>query len=363
MARPMRVLSVDGGGIRGVIPASVLTEIERIVQDREGPDARLVDYVDLVAGTSTGAIIVGLLVLPVGDGPDGRDRFSIRSAQDILDFYLNQGPVLFRRTLGDRIRRAGALFDERYGSAGFLRVLDETVGPTRDVMLSELARPTVITTYNATTGQPYFFKQHRALEPEGRDFTLHDVARATAAAPTYFETVDVRADGEALGACVDGGVFANNPTMCAYAEARGYFGYGVADMAILSLGTGSSLKSYTYEQMRNWGVTRWMKPVLDMMMAGSERATDYQIRQIFETVSPDAPETQYLRLQANLGDEPDSVAEMDNVTPANLDRLVAIGREVVDQNREAIERFVDTQLLGPSEPATTTGASSRTEGP
>jgi patatin-like phospholipase/acyl hydrolase len=250
------------------------------------------------------------------------------------------------------VRRAGALIDERYGPSGFNRVLDETIGPRGgpELMLSELSKPTVIPTYNATTGNPYFFKQHRARSG-GRDFTVRDVALATAAAPTYFETAQVLSDQGELGACVDGGVIANNPTMCAYAEAHSFFGFGAADMAVLSLGTGSSLESYTYKQMRNWGVTKWMKPVLDMMMAGAERATDYQVRQIFGTLGEDAVSAQYLRLQADLGPEPSSVGKMDNVTPANLRRLVEIGKELAEENRESIERFIDTQILGPPGPS------------
>ena len=83
-------------------------------------------------------------------------------------------------------------------------------------MLSDLVRPTVITTYNATTGAPYFFKQHEAASG-GHDFALRDVVLATASAPTYFEPVAVVSGDCEVGACVDGGVFANNPAMCAYA--------------------------------------------------------------------------------------------------------------------------------------------------
>jgi patatin-like phospholipase/acyl hydrolase len=352
----MRVLSIDGGGIRGVIPASMLAEVERMIQDREGPEARLGDYFDLVAGTSTGGIIAGLLVLPEVDrtAEGGRQGWHvIRTAQDVVQFYLTYGATLFRRSLGQRVRRVGGLADERYGPTGFNQVLDEILGPRDgpgpELMLSDLARPTVISTYNATSGNPYFFKQHRAELPGGLDFALRDVALATAAAPTYFETADVMSDQGELGACVDGGVVANNPAMCAYAEANGFFGHGPEDIAVLSLGTGSSLKNYTYEEMKNWGVTRWMKPVLDMMMAGSSRAVDYQLRQVFD-IAPGADDAQYLRLQADLGPEEPSVAKMDNVDPDNLWRLVEIGRELVDTNRESLERFVDAQILGPPEP-------------
>ena len=139
------------------------------------------------------------------------------SAQDLLDFYLEYGPGLFKLSPAERVKRLGGLIDERYSSAGFNKALDSRLGregSASEPMLSHLLRPTVITTYNASTGVPYFFKQHRAAEADGRDFSLRDVALATSAAPTAFETVDVRSNRDHLGACVDGGLYANNPTMC-----------------------------------------------------------------------------------------------------------------------------------------------------
>lgn len=346
MAKRMRMLSVDGGGIRGLIPAAILVEVEAILRQREGPDARLADYFDLFAGTSTGGIIAGLMILP--------DRSPVKTTQDIVDFYLKQGPVLFRSSVGEKLLRGGGLTDERYSSAGFNQALDETIGvsdgSSPEMMLSELTKPTVITTFNATTGRPYFFKAHRA-GVDGLDFSVRSVALATAAAPTYFEAANVESDQGPFGSCVDGGVFANNPAMCAYAEARGHFGYGAKDMAILSLGTGKSVKKYSHDDMRDWGVTQWLKPMLDMMLGGSDSAVDYQVRQIFETLGDDAGQHQYVRAQADLKGEPRTVQKMDNTSPENLARLVEIGRQVAEQQRESLEHFVDTQLLGPVEDA------------
>ena len=344
----MRILSIDGGGIRGVLAASVLVEVERIIQSRK-QDARLCDYFDLFAGTSAGGLISGLLLLP--------DKASVASktdpprpamsAQEVLDFYLEFGPSLFKMPLTERIRRLGGLADERYSSAGFNAALDSKLGqPGSELMLSDLIRPTVISTYNASTGSPYFFKQHRTTDQGGNDFTLRDVALATSAAPTAFETVNVMSNEESIGGCVDGGLFANNPTMCGYAEAAGYFGHSAKDMAILSIGTGAAANFYEYDKMRNWGVLRWIGPMFEMMIAGSSSVVDYQIRQIFETLGPGMVDRQYLRLQADLSRESRSTKKMDNARRANLYQLVEIGVRLVDSRRPEIERFIDGQLLG-----------------
>ena len=366
--KKMRMLSIDGGGIRGVIPASVLVEVERIIQDRD-KDAQLADCFDLFAGTSAGGLISGLLLMPERSDnrstatppPEQRRRTEMlpesrcaarkpaMSAQDLLDFYLEYGPGLFKVSPAERIKRLGGLIDERYSSAGFNRALDSRLGKkgsSSEPMLSHLLRPTVITTYNAGNGVPFFFKQHTAVKAGGRDFSLRDVALATSAAPTAFETVDLRSNIDHLGASIDGGLFANNPTMCGYAEAHGYFGHTANDIAILSLGTGVSHQTYEYEKMRNWGAASWVQPIFEMMIAGSSNVVDYQIRQIFHTVGDDVPDHQYLRLQADLSRESESTKKMDNASPANLDRLVDIGRELVHSRRAELEQFIDSQLLG-----------------
>ena len=346
MAGKMRILSIDGGGIRGLIPAAILAELEQMLIDRSGnPQARLMDHFDLVAGTSTGGLIACLLLLPDPDSPDPEAPQGLRSARDVVDFYQTNAFALFKRSTFQKVRRTGAILDERYGSKGIREVLDDTLG--RDLRnqpkLADLIRPTVIPTWDATSSSPYFFKQHMAREVSGLNFPVRSVALATSAAPTVFETAEVLYQGQAR-ACVDGGVFASNPAMCAYAEAHSHFGLGAKDMAILSLGTGRMSQSFTHKQMRNWGVARWVKPVLDMMMEGSARTVDYQVRQIFSTLG-ESGQDQYLRLQPVLSGAEPAVAKMDNVKPKNLQRLISIGKEQFDRDRAALERFVDTQLL------------------
>ena len=349
-SKKMRILSVDGGGIRGVIAASVLAEVERIIQQRkEDSDARLCDCFDLFAGTSAGGLISGLLLLPDIDtvaSSEGAPRPAM-SAREVLDFYLEFGPSLFRLSPTERIKRLGGLLDERYTYEGFNAALDSKLGRTgSELMLSQLLRPTVISTYNASTGAPYFFKQHRTTDDDGHDFTLRDVALATSAAPTAFETVNVKSNRGRIGACVDGGLFANNPTMCGYAEAVGHFGRSAKDIAILSVGTGAAADTYEWDKMRNWGVARWVAPMFEMMISGSSAVVDYQIRQIFETLGPGMVDRQYLRLQADLSRESRAAKKMDNARRANLNRLVEIGAQLVDSRRPEIERFIDGQLLG-----------------
>lgn len=352
MRKTMRVLAIDGGGIRGLIPASVLVEVEHIIKRYEGPDARLIDYFDLFAGTSTGGLIAGLLLLP---GAEGDPKMT---AVDVREFYRVQASTMFHRSLRQRVLSVGALAGAKYSPEGFNRALDAALGRARGSsrpMLSDLLRPTLITTFDVARNRPYFFKQHWSAQPEGLDFSLRDVALATAAAPTFFETAIVTPSTGAPFACVDGGLFATNPTMCGYAEARNVAGVGAADMAILSLGTGSVRRTYDHTDMRQWGALRWLKPLLEMMSLGAVDVVDFQTRQIFDTLGLDASRAQYLRLQPDLSSEEPSTRRMDNARPDNLRRLVEIGTEIAgrrpDHDTEStLERFVRTQLIGRDEP-------------
>ena len=119
---------------------------------------------------------------------------------------------------------------------------------------------------------PYFFKSRKARE-EGEDFTLAEVARATSAAPTYFEPFEL--EGQAL---VDGGVFAANPAMCAVAEVLRF--QPAAEIALLSLGTGQRTRKRSFAEVHDWGLVEWAKPILDVVFDGASDAVDYQLRHV-----------------------------------------------------------------------------------
>src|SRR5215210_2814838 len=195
MAERVRVLSIDGGGIRGIIPALVLAELER----RAG--RRTFELFDLIAGTSTGGIVACAVCAP-----------DPLPASELVKLYEEEGPEIFDRSLFQRIRSAEGLLDEKYDDAALDRALERFLGMKR---LAETKPDLIVPAYDTALPGPYFFKSSKAREtPESDDFPLSIVARATSAAPTYFEPVE---SGER--SLVDGGVFATNPAMCALAEA------------------------------------------------------------------------------------------------------------------------------------------------
>ena len=236
-----RVLSIDGGGIRGVIPARILAEIE----DRT--NCRICDLFDLIAGTSTGGILTVGLTAPHPSAED-LPRFT---ASEMLHLYEARGRDIFKRSLWDGITSIGGLADEKYPNDGVEGVLEEYFSDTE---LCDTRVEVLVTSYDLTARHPYFFKTRRArARPDERNHFLRDVARATAAAPTYFEPAAVPTPGGgSVRYLVDGGVFANNPASCAYVEALSVKPPD-DEIVLVSLGTGVTTRPIRYQEAKRLG--------------------------------------------------------------------------------------------------------------
>jgi patatin-like phospholipase/acyl hydrolase len=174
--RPPRLLALDGGGVRGLIPALVLAEIE----ERTG--RRTAELFDLIAGTSTGGIIACFLALPGEDGGPGRP------ASDVVRFYTEECPKIFHAERRRKLRTIGGVLDEKYDADQLERSLRLALG---DASLSDAVTDVVITAYDIEGRRPFFFKSARAKLQGHRDYPMWVVARSTSAAPTFFEPVAV----------------------------------------------------------------------------------------------------------------------------------------------------------------------------
>ncbi len=293
----MRILSIDGGGIRGLIPAVVLAEVER----RTG--RRVAELFDLVAGTSTGGILACALTAPSAEDPS-RPRFT---AAELSALYEEEGPRIFSRSLLKRIFSVEGFIDERYEADGLDAALERYLG---DVRLSDALTQVFITAYDLQERTPFFFRSSRArTDPGGHDFTMAAAARATSAAPTYFEPVEVRAPDGSAYPLIDGGVFAINPAMCAYAEV-------LRDPAtevelVASLGTGALIRPIPLAKARWWGQLQWARPLLDAVFDGVADTVDFQLSTLLRDGG-------YVRLQTALDLASD---DLDDASRENLAKL------------------------------------------
>lgn len=328
----IRILSIDGGGIRGIIPGQILVYLENKLQELDNnPDGRLADYFDMIAGTSTGGILTCTFLCP-DDVNTSRPKFT---ARDAVDLYIDKGRDIFSRSLWQRIKSVGGLRDEKHSESEIENYFREYFGETK---LSELLKPCLLTAYDIERRAAFFFTQHNAVDA-GRDFFVRDVARATSAAPTYFEVAGIHSLEGIFYPLVDGGVFANNPAMCAYAEARktvfdkGKINPTASEMILLSIGTGVDKRQYMYENAKKWGMVEWIRPVIDIMMSGVAETVDYQLHQIYDAVDC---KDQYLRIMPELNN---ASAEMDDVSSENIRALKEAGELAIETNLKELDRI------------------------
>jgi patatin-like phospholipase/acyl hydrolase len=310
VARPYRILSIDGGGIRGILPATVLGELER----RAGKPAS--QLFDLIAGTSTGGILALALTVPAADGR--RPRFA---AAELVDLYVKSGHEIFNRTLVDRIRTIDGLSDERYQNKGLKHVLATYFG---DARLQSALTDVLVTSYDTKERDPFFFRSSRAHQA-GWDWPMAVAAQATSAAPTYFEPVKLDApDGSRQFSLIDGGVFATNPAMCAIAEA---IAGGHSDIVMLSLGTGQHTRKLPWSEVHDWGLVEWARPLVDVIFDGVADTVDFQAKQILGE--------SYRRIQAEL--RQGASDDLDNATPGNLKALLELADRTVKRESATID--------------------------
>jgi predicted acylesterase/phospholipase RssA len=308
-----RILSIDGGGVRGVIPARLLAELER----RTGrPVSALFD---VVAGTSTGGVIALALTAAA---PDSKPRYR---AAEVVELFERESSRIFHRGALHFLDAVGNLRHEKYDDAGARQVLTQYLGEAR---LKDALTDVLITSYEIRKRTPFLFRSRHARSRSDYDFPIVEVARATIAAPTYFEPHHLHADEEQGYALVDGGVFANNPAMCAFLEARVTL-RDADDFLLVSLGTGALSRSYSWSQARAWGLLEWAKPLFDILLAGTSETVDFQLRELLPAVGG-AP--RYHRFQPRLehGHE-----DLDNSTATNLADLMTLTESfIADRDRE-----------------------------
>ena len=323
----IRVLSIDGGGIRGVIPARILIRIEELLQEYSGDEnARISDFFDLIAGTSTGGILTALSICP-DDINQGRPKYT---AEDILKLYIDNGRKIFSRSLKTKTYDYFGLFNPIYQKENFEKILEEFFG---DVMLTDAVKPCLIPAYDIESGKAVFFSQLLHTADTVQDLPLKVVVRATSAAPTYFP-IENTSDEPAY---IDGGLFANNPALCAYVEATKFPCEPLArDIMILSLGTGSKGTSYPYKQAKNWGRLGWVIPVINIYGSASSQVVDHQLRRIYGQKDLDG---NYLRIEPDLSKYEVS-GDMDDASAKNIRNLVKVGEGAIAEYDGQLREFV-----------------------
>ncbi len=347
--KKVRILSLDGGGIRGIIPAYIIKYAEEYLQ-RKAPETTIADHFDLIAGTSTGGILTGLYLTP----QEENKKKAKYSACQALDFYVKQGYDIFNASKNSNWKRLWGLGNAtKYNPKNLEELLREKLG---NILISELIKPCLITTYDMNSKSSFFFTRQEKVSK--REFYLRDVLRSTSAAPTYFPPAKIKniAPNSDLKydnmINLDGGVFANNPTMCAYAEARqtnfidrDNLNPSASDMYILSIGTGGGGFEITKKDKSNrWGLLKWAKLIPDIMMDGSIDTVAFQMEKIRETIqTEDAGD--YLRIDFPKTLKKNYAADMSDASEKNIKNLLEAGKKTLEEAKnKGLDKFLDGLL-------------------
>lgn len=330
-----RILSIDGGGIRGIVPAVILTHLEEALQQlTSNPDARLVDFFDLFAGTSTGSMIVAGLLAP------NKDNRPAYSAKEIVGLYYDNADTIFQDSLLQDIKSVAGLLNVKYNPEGIESVFQQHFPDTE---LSELLKPTLIPVYDLTRGKNYFFRQQKAKISARHNYYLKDVLRSATSAITYFPPMQISTVDSTRQRCfIDGGIFANNPALSAYAEFRYHNPeLHAKDTMMFSLGTGKQGTHLDCESTQNWGALEWREPAGNLFANAAADANHYQLKAVYDSMP------NYLRLDGFFNDADKS--SLDNTSKDYLDCLYYLGQQIAQDNKQAIKSFAQ-QLIANSSP-------------
>ena len=319
------ILSLDGGGIRGLISAKILAEIEEL------SGQPIHQLFDLIVGTSTGGILAAGLARPQSG------RVGPVPAKKLVELYSKRGRDIFSRSFWKGVTSLGGYSDEKYDAAPLENILKKMLDDTE---LKDTMVDIVVTSYDIERRKPYLFKTRKArAKPLGRNHLLRHVARATSAAPTYFETLLLdksQWEGEKKRrVLIDDGVFANNPTMIALSEAQ-YSGTDMKDIILCAVGTGMHDRKIPYEEAKDWGPLGWAKPVISVMMDGMSDSADYHAQLLLP--GSKSLKQRYFRFDICLGD--DALDDLDAADGANVRALLHKADEIIRKQRKDLRRLV-----------------------
>ena len=389
---PFRILSLDGGGVRGIVAAKMLTNIEKRI------DRPLNQYFDLIVGTSTGSIVAAAIATG-------------RNSEDIVDFFQNKSSSIFPYQSLFSPQRIPLLLKygisaPKYSDNNLIQVLQGVFGETRLLDIGTSPR-LLIVSYDTIERNPIIFKSWRPDKPYG-NVPLWEVCVSSASAPTYFpahkldkrvignvkdasintiifsdnestvdavyENAEIRiTDGKGSGqvrviknyigsirkatvnpawdripdktstysiktiySAIDGGVAANNPSSCGIAEAL-RVGYSPQEISVLSIGTGDRTRIIPYEKARTWGLFEWAQPIVGVLFDASS--------DIYEYISKHIVQERLLRLQFKLDKYLTGKRlsdDLDDATEENINNLLEAADAYINlpEVKAKVEKFL-----------------------
>ncbi|XP_062092923.1 patatin-like protein 6 [Humulus lupulus] len=335
------ILSIDGGGMRGILSGKALAYLEHALKVKSGnPDARIADYFDVAAGAGVGGIFTAMLFAT-------RDQSRpISKADDTWRFLAEQGKRFYTSSSSSsatggkllrRIIRGSGCGSTGSATAGLEKSMKDIFVEKnrRSLTLKDTLKPVLIPCYDLSSTAPFLFSRADALETDSFDFQLWEVCRATSAEPGRFDPVQMRSvDGQTRCLAVDGGLAMSNPTAAAithvlHNKQEFPFVRGVEDILVLSIGTGQLMEvSFENEQVKKWKAKDWARPTARIASDGSADLVDQAVSMAFGQ----SRSSNYVRIQANGSSLGRCGANVDkDSSPSNVNMLLGLAEEMLKQ--------------------------------
>ncbi len=307
----MKILSIDGGGIKGLLTASFFATLEKRFISENRKLKRISEYFDLIVGTSTGGIIALALANDI-------------SAEQIVDFFKIKGPEIFKK----KPLSFNGILSSIYDNVALRNALIEVFGKGKTLkeMYEKHSKAVCITATNSKNCNPLVYKTpHHEKLLRQLDVKLWEIALATSAAPIFFPIANV--DNKML---VDGGLWANNPSYIGLTEALGqYFGKKLNEISILSVGNISSYTAMNNHDNLQKGAIGWGTLIVTMTLDAQAAHVDYSMRQLFNN-----DESSYCRIEDDKVNDANQLIELsklDNVSPQNIKHLIERGEQLASE--------------------------------
>ncbi|MBP1182180.1 patatin-like phospholipase family protein [Methylobacterium sp. PvR107] len=328
------ILTIDGGGVRGIVPALVLSEIYRRIKKIDPENIRgLHEYFDLVVGTSAGAIVASAITTP--NGPDSNE--AVMHPDHVVDFFREHVRSIFPRTLFQKIRDVLNIIDEKYDHGYLDEILKRTL---RTATIGEALTNVVYTAYDIETRKPVFMTNIDDEKNTTSRMLVKDVVRASTAAPTYFAPARILHDDQkSYRTLIDGGVFMNDPALAGL-HFSNTLGYPLEDLTIISLGTGRESRPYMYHEVKNWGFVNWVSPrrgvpLLSILSSGQAESTYMMLNQ---TLNRPGGTRRYIKIDGQLAIGND---DLDDSSEENMAELEVFARMLVDRHDSQIDEIAN----------------------
>lgn len=271
------VLSVDGGGIRGIVSCRILLRLlDEIRKISRKDNIQLSQCIDYFAGTSTGSVVVSALLTPSVYNPS-IPAFTLR---DIQSFYLENANKIFSKELLHRVISFGGLIKSKYQNKGFKDILYSYFG---NLHLSNLLKPCTIPSFDLYQNSNLLFNQQHAAEDNSKNFYVRDVCLASSSAPIIFPSVQITSFSGDSYLCCDGAVYANNPSLFAYADFREMDNDAYANnMLFISIGNGLSNSRHDYSGFEHsGGASNWVDKIGNVFIDSVSNSIDHQMKMIY----------------------------------------------------------------------------------